>query len=178
RQPSRALDASTPQRNPCNLPIPAAMLDEFLVEPWHGFRFLKAGEYDHALDQSGNPAGDLLRTLVFGPDYGHYVLHPSSGLVFSLRSGSMTPLRRAGDKFEVIDQTKTRGRAALAFAAHPSESLIAYGDNYGTFHAHSFDQNGFGKATKIVGKERKGSRLEFDRAGKMLMLGGMGYLAT
>src|SRR5256885_4011609 len=95
--PSRLQPARIPQHHPCNLPIPNSTLDEFLSEPWHGFRFLKSSEYDNALDQNGNPVGDLLRTLVFGPDYGHYLLHPPSGLILGLRSGSMTLLCRAGE---------------------------------------------------------------------------------
>jgi hypothetical protein len=87
-------------------------------------------------------------------------------------------LQRTGEPFKSLDQTKPRGRAALAFAAHPTESLIAYGDNAGTFHAHKFDQTKFGKATKIAAKDRKASRLEFINAGQMLVIGGMGYLAS
>jgi hypothetical protein len=178
-QPARQFDASSPPRHPCNLPVPASMLDEFLHEPWHGFRFLEASEYDHAVDEKRAPVGDLLRTLVFGPNYGHYILHPPSGLILGLWSGSIDLLQRdEAGAFKRLDQTKTRGRAALAFSAHPSELLIAYGDNYGTFHAHRFDPTGFGKASKIAAKDRKASRLEFVRAGSMLAIGGMGYLAT
>lgn len=164
--------------HPCNLPIPAPLYEEFIAEPWHGFRFLECSAYDRAVDKNGHPIGDLLRTLVFGPDYGHYVVHPPSGLILSLRSGSMELLRRSTDGFESIDRTKTRGRAALAFVAHPTESLIVYGDNAGTFHAHRFDATGFGKATKIAARERKASRLEFVNAGGTLLIGGMGYLAS
>jgi hypothetical protein len=176
--PARPFDEAATDHHPCNLPIPAALYDEFSAQSWHGFRFLASNAYDHAVDEAGDRVGDLLRTLVFGPDYGHYVCHPASGLVLSLRGGSMKLLRRSGEAFNVLDQAKTRGRAALAFAAHPDEPLIAYGDNYGTFHVHRFDENGFGKATKIAAKERKASRLEFVDAGRMLVIGGMGYLAT
>ena len=177
-RPAAEDDALPPPGHPSSLPIPASLYEEMAAEPWHGFRLLERSAYDRAVDEAGHPVGDLLRTLVFGPDYGHYLLHPSSGLVLSLRSGSLALLRRSADRFEPIDTTKTRGRAALAFAAHPGETLIAYGDNYGAFHAHRFDASGFGKASKIADKERKASRLEFTRAGKELVIGGMGYLAA
>jgi hypothetical protein len=86
--------------------------------------------------------------------------------------------KRSGSEFMSSEKTRTRGRAALAFAAHPSEGLLAYGDNYGTFHAHRFGENGFGKATKIVAKDRKASRVEFAAGGTNLVIGGMGYLAA
>jgi hypothetical protein len=164
--------------HPCNLPIPASRYEDFVAEQWHGFQFLEWSAYDSAVDKNGHPVGDLLRTLVFGPDYGHYVLHPPSGLILSLRSGSMELLRRSAGGFESIDRTKTRGGAALAFAGHPTESMIGYGDNAGTFYAHRFDAAGFGKATKIAARERKASRLEFVNAGGTLLIGGMGYLAS
>ena len=56
--------------------------------------------------------------------------------------------------------------------------LIAYGDNYGNFHAHRFDPTGFTKASKIVDKQRNANRVEFVQAGRMLAIGGMGYLST
>jgi hypothetical protein len=177
-QPAREHDANTPPRHPLNLPIPASMLDEFVGEPWHGFRFLEPSDYDQAVDANGNPVGDLLRTIVFGPDYDHYVQHPAGGLILSLRAGSMALLKRVAGGFKHLDQAKTRGRAALAFAAHPTESCLAYGDNYGAFHLHRFDPSGFGKASKIADRERKASRLEFLRGGGLLAIAGMGYLAT
>ena len=164
--------------HPCNLPIPEELYEEVRGEEWHGFRLLKWDDYDKARDVKGHGVGDLLRTLVFGPDYGSYVLHPSSELVLGLRSGSIRLLERSEPGFKEIDRTKTRGRAALAFAAHPTEALLAYGDNYGTFHSHRFDASGFGKASKVAAKERKASRLEFVDCGKMLVIGGTGYLAT
>jgi len=169
---------ATQESHPCNLPIPISLYDEFIQDLWHGFKFLERSAYDHAIDSAGHLIGDLLRTLVFGPDYQHYLLHPPSGLILSLRSGKIELLQRTGETFKLLDQTKTRGRAALAFAAHPTESTIAYGDNFGTFHAHKFDQTKFGKATKIAAKDRKASRLEFVNAGKTLVIGGMGYLAS
>ncbi len=173
--PARPKDAPF---HPCNLPIPADLYTEFAARPWHGFRFLDAPAYDAAIDKKGLPAGDLLRTLVFNPDYGHYVLHPASGLILALRCGSLQLLNRTTQGFAPIDQTKTRGKAALAFAAHPTEPLIAYGDNAGTFTAHRFEPAGFTKASKFAAKDRKASRLEFSPDGATLMLGGMGYLAT
>jgi len=164
--------------HPCNLPIPADLYAEFASHPWHGFRFLDASAYDAAEDNKGLPAGDLLRTLLFNPDYGHYVLHPATGLILALRSGSLQLLNRTTDGFTPIDQTRTRGKATLAFAAHPTEPLIAYGDNAGTFTAHRYQPTGFTKASKIAAKDRKASRLEFSPDGATLMLGGMGYLAT
>jgi hypothetical protein len=172
--PARERGAS----HPCNLPIPAELFEELRGEDWHGFRFLKCADYDNAKDDRGHAVGDLLRTLVFGPDYGLYVQHTSSGLVLGLRSGSIQLLERAESGFKEMDRTKTRGRAALAFAVHPTETLLAYGDNYGTFYAHRFDATGFGKASKVAAKERKASRVEFGSGGKMLVIGGMGYLAT
>jgi hypothetical protein len=167
-----------PVHHACNLPIPADVYDHFATEPWHGFGFLKRSEYDRALDRSGHGVGDLLRTLVFGPDYGLHVRHPSSGLVLGLRSGSMELLRMDGDQFVSLEKTKTRGRAALAFAAHPTEPMIAYGDNGGTFHLHRFGETGFGKASKFAARERKASRVEFVQSGQTLIVGGMGYLET
>jgi len=173
-----ASQAESFDQHPCNLPISTSMYDEFAGESWHGFRFLERSAYDQAKDARGYFVGDLLRTLVFGPNYGHYVLHPASGAIMALKSGSMQLLERTAEGFKVLDDTKTRGRAALAFAAHPTEPLIVYGDNYGTFHAHRFKPNEFGKAGKFAAKERKASRLEFIRGGQMLAIGGMGYLAT
>jgi hypothetical protein len=158
-----------PPSDLCNLPIPGFVYDEFRRQPWHGFQFLDRARYAAASD------GDLLRTLVFRPDYGHPMLHAATGAIVALKSGSIQLL---DPNFKSIDKTKTRGRAALAFAAHPTEGIIAYGDNYGTFHAHRFDASGFGKASKIASKERNASRLEFVRDGSMLMIGGMGYLQT
>ncbi len=176
--PGTVADTGAVATHPCNLPIPRPLYEELSGSPWHGFRFLEYAAYDHAVDGAGLPVGDLLRTLVFGPDYGHYLLHPASGMVFSLRSGSITMLRSESEGFKSVAQTRTRGRAALAFAAHPTENLIAYGDNAGTFHAQRFDAEGFGKASKIVAKDRKASQLDFVRNGRVLVIGGMGYLET
>ncbi len=177
-QPTAGDRLVLPERHPCNLPIPAALYEELSAEPWHGFRFLDLAPYDRAVGADGLPVGDLLRTLVFGPDYGHYLLHPASGAILGLRSRSLELLRRGPGGFEGLARTKARGRAALAIAAHPSQSLIAYGDNDGDFHAQAFDAKGFGKATKIGTKGRKASRLEFVAEGQRLMIGGMGYLAS
>jgi hypothetical protein len=152
-----------------NLPIANQMYDDFASRPWHGFGLLLSAT-------TGKLDGDLLRMLVFGPDYGHCVLHPASGLVLSLRGGSIRLLSPAA--FDEIDKTKTRGKAALAFAAHHTEPLVVYGDNFGTFHAHRFSAEGFGKATKIATRERKASRIEFLHGGATLLIGGMGFLET
>jgi hypothetical protein len=176
--PGTPADTGAVATHPCNLPIPRGLYDEFAGVSWHGFKFMEYTAYDHAIDGKGYPVGDLLRTLVFGPDYGHYVVHPHGKTILGLRSGSIEMLRFDGDAFTSIDRTKTRGKAALAFAAHPEEALIAYGDNYGTFHSQRFDAAGFGKAGKIVAKDRKASRLEFVDAGRTLVIGGMGYLET
>ena len=175
---ARPFDPNSASQHPCNLPIPDELYSEFAQQPWHGFRFLGCSAYDRANDNDGHPIGDLLRTLVFGPSYGHYVLHPASAMVLSLRSGSIELFRNTPEGFVAVDQTRTRGKASLAFAGHPTEPLIAYGDNAGTFHAQRFDESGFGKAAKIVTKERKASRLEFSADGTSLMLGGMGYLTS
>jgi hypothetical protein len=162
----------------CNLPVTRPLYEEFCSESWHGFKFLDVSAYQKAVDSKGQQTGDLLRTLVFGPDYGQCVLDPASGLILSLRSGSMELLERTADGLRQLDKTKTRGRAALAFAAHPTEKLIVYGDNYGTFHAHRFDETAFGRANKIADKPRKASRVEFVSSGQVMMAGGMGYLAS
>jgi hypothetical protein len=175
---AQPFDPAVGTHHPCNLPIPDSLYDEFAAEGWHGFRFLPSTAYVAAKDRDENPAGDLLRTLVYGPDYSHYVLHPASGMILSLRSGSMKLLCRTAEGFAPVDQTRTRGKAALAFAGHPAESLIVYGDNSGNFHAHRFGATGFGKASKIVAKERKASRAEFVAVGEILVVGGMGYLST
>jgi hypothetical protein len=171
------LEAADRAFHPCNLPVAADLCDEVTARPWHGLRFLDHAAYDRAIGSDGRPVGDLLRTLVFGPDYGHYLRHPPSGVVLGLRAGSIELLRQSPGGFERVERTRTRGRAALAFAAHPQEALIAYGDNAGDFHVQRFSAEGFGKASKIASKQRKASRLEFSEDGR-LMLGGMGYLAS
>lgn len=174
---ARPFDASSNFHHPCNLPIPDTLYEEFSNQGWHGFRFLPAVAYDTALDDEGYPVGNLLLTLVFGPDYGQYVSYQSSNLILSLRSGSIGLFRHSPTGFEKVDETRTRGRAALAFAAHPSEKLIAYGDNYGNFHSHRFNADGFGKTKKIVAMPYKASALEFIDDGRQLLIGGTGYLA-
>ena len=155
-----------------------SLCEELASESWHGFRFLEPAAYELSVD--GGPAieGDLLRTLVFGPNYGHYLLHPASGMILGLHSGSMELLQRSAAGFKSIGKTRTRGSATLAYAAHPNEMLLVYGDNAGSFHAHRFDATGFGKANKIAAKQLKASRVEFVQAGQMLVIGGMGYLST
>lgn len=177
-RPDHASDANDAKPHPCNLPISDALYEEFAQQPWHGFRFMERSAYDRVVDAAGHPKGDLLRTLVFRPNYGHYVCHPATNRVLSLQSGSMELLKRTPGGFELLDKTRTRGRAALTFGAHPSEPLLAYGDNFGTFHAHRFDPAQFGKAGKFAAKERNAARVEFVRSGEVLVLGGMGYLAT
>lgn len=176
--PGTVADTGAVATHPCNLPIPVELYEDLSHSSWHGFRFLDRPSYDRATNAKGELVGDLLRTLVFLPDYGHYVLHPSSGMIFSLKSGSIEILRRDSEKFVSVEKTKTRGRAALAFAAHPTQNLIAYGDNAGTFHVQRFTPEGFGKASKVAVKERPASRVEFVDEGQMLVIGGMGYLET
>ena len=171
-------DTFAGQPHPYNLPLPDALYREFAEEPRRGLRFLEREAYLHAVDAKGLPAGDLLRTIVFGPDYNQYQLHAPSGSILSLRSRSMALLQREGNGYKEIDRTKPRGSAVLCFAAHPTETLLAYGDNNGDFHAHRFAADGFGKATKIASRERKASRLEFIGGGEMLIVGGMGYLSS
>lgn len=156
----------------CNLPLPSDLYAECAEVGWRGFRFLTQEQYARAED------GDLLRTLVFNPDYGTYLQHPATGAILSLRGGSIALMHDTVAAFENVAKTKTRGRAALAFAAHPTESLIAYGDNNGDFHLHEFGADGFGKARKLAGKGRKASALEFLDGGETLLLGGLGYLSV
>jgi hypothetical protein len=166
-----AIEAGGGCPSACNLPISDSLKDEFLSHPWHGLRFLDRAAYE-GVD------ADILRTLVFGPNYNLPMLHPPSGAIFSLQSNAMQLLVRDGQSFKPIDKTKPRGKAALAFAAHPAELLIAYGDNNGTFTAHRFEPTKFGKATKIADKHRKASQIDFIASGTKLLIGGMGYLAT
>jgi hypothetical protein len=166
-----AIEAGGSSKSACNLPIADTLKDEFLSHPCHGLRFLDRAAYD-GID------ADILRTLVFGPNYNVPMLHPPSGAILALQSSAMQLLIRAGQAFTPIDRTKPRGKAALAFAAHPAEPLIVYGDNNGTFTAHRFGPTKFGKATKIAEKERKASQIGFIAGGTKLLIGGMGYLAT
>ncbi len=154
------------------LPIPDAAYDEFIGHRWRGFELLDRTK------TSANPAGALAATLGFGPSYGLYLRHPASRLILSLRSGSMRLLNDSAGVFTEVDKIKTRGRAALAFAAHPSEMLIAYGDNAGVFYGHRFDASGFGKASKLADKQRNANCVEFVDNGKMLVVAGTGYLST
>jgi hypothetical protein len=157
---------------PCNLPLPPDLYEECSEMGWRGFRLLTREQYARAAD------GDLLRTLVFNPDYGTYFEHPATGAIVALRSGSVELLRDTGATFQTLAKTKTRGRAVLALAAHPAEPLIAYGDNNGDFHLHEVGPDGFGKARKLAGKGRKASALEFLDGGETLLLGGLGYLSV
>ena len=168
-QPDAPSSQSAEPAGAANLPIAATMYDEFRQQSWHGFQFL---DRDRALKARD---GDLLRLLVFGPNYGDSVLHPATGAILSLRGGSISLL---DSDLKLVEKAKTRGKAALAFAAHPTEGVIAYGDNFGTFHAQRFEAAAFGKASKIIAKDRKASRLEFVKNGSLLIIGGMGYLQT
>ena len=161
-----------------NLPLSTELAEDFCARPWRGLRFLSPNEYAVAVDLKKQSVGDVLRTLVFLPDYGTYLQHPQSRLILSLKCGSIGLLEKTSGGFKAIDLTRTRGKSTLAFAAHPTETLLTYGDNAGTFHAHPFDQSGFGKASKIAAKERKASQCEFIADGKTLVIGGMGYLST
>jgi hypothetical protein len=154
------------------LPVPDSLYGEFVREGWHGFGFLNRADYP------SGPINEMVLTFVDGPDYGLYLRHIASGQILGLRSGRMQLMRREADGFKQIDETRTRGRAALAFAGHPEEALVVYGDNYGNFHAHRFDETGFGKASKIVDKQRNANRVEFGGDGKILAIGGMGYLSS
>ena len=163
-------------RPPCNLPVPAALYEEFAAQDRRGLRFLPAAAYEGTSGEG--TAGDVLRTIVFGPNYGTYVLHPASGAVLSLRAGSLQLLRRSPEGFTPVGRARTRGRAALAFAAHPEEPLIAYGDNYGGFFAQEFSAGGFGKTRGIGAHGRKAGALEFIDSGRGLLVGGTGYLSA
>ena len=188
-------------RPPCNLPVPAALYEEFAAQDRRGLRFLPAAAYEGTSGEgtsgegtsgegtsgegtagegtSGEgTAGDVLRTIVFGPNYGTYVLHPASGAVLSLRAGSLQLLQQSPEGFTPVGQARTRGRAALAFAAHPEEPLIAYGDNYGGFFAQEFSAGGFGKTRQIDARGHKAGALEFIDSGRGLLIGGTGYLSA
>jgi len=169
---------AAPARGAFNLPLSNELAEDFCSQLWRGLKFLSASEYATALDAKNQSIGDVLRTLVFLPDYGTYVEHPASKLNLSLKCGSIGLLVKEANGFKSIDQTRTKGKSVLAFAAHPTETLLVYGDNAGTFHAHRFDQTGFGKASKIASKERKASQVEFAADGKSLLIGGMGYLSA
>ena len=176
--PAKPFDNRIPPPHPCNLPIPDSLYEEMARQPWHGFYFLEPGAYELSVD-GGEPAeGDLLRTLVFGPNYGHLLLHRASNLIFRHRSGSIEVLARSATGFRSIAKTRTRGSATMDFAAHPIEPMMVYGDNAGNFYAHRFDADGFGKAGKIAARQRKASRVEFLENGQKLMIGGMGYLVA
>jgi hypothetical protein len=161
-----------------NLPLPERLMDEFLSESWHGFRWLDRPAYASALDSSGVRVGDLLRTIVFGPDYGQYVQLPSNNAIIALQSGSLRLLQRSDHAFVELDHAKTRGRAVLAYAAHPGDPFIVYGDNSGDFFSHHVGTSEFGKTSRIAGHGRKASQVDFIDDGKTLVIGGMGYLAT
>lgn len=176
-QPARPFDPNSSFHHPCNLPIPDVYYDELRERGRRGFHFLRASEYSGLLDTNGRPMGDLLLTIVFGPDYDHGVAHRPSGLVLALRSGSLKLFAPRNGTFTRIGETRTRGRAALAFCAHPTDTLVVYGDNYGNFHSHQFSNDGFGKAHKITAKNHKASAVEFID-GSILLIGGMGYLET
>jgi hypothetical protein len=165
-------------RHGTNLPLPESLLDEYLSKSWHGFQWLDRIASAHARDSSGLPEGDLLRTIVFGPDYGQYVMLPSNRAVVSMRSGSLGLHQYTANAFSHLEKVKTRGRAVLAFAAHPHEPFIVYGDNYGDFFSHQVGTEEFGKTAKIAGHERKASQVDFIDDGNTLILGGMGYLAV
>ncbi len=165
------IEARVAHKSAFNLPISDALADEFLSQSRHGFRFLDRAAYE------GFDA-DILRMLVFGPNYNVPMLHVPSGAIIGFKSNAMQLFAREGNTLTRLDKTKPRGKQALCFAAHPSEPLIVYGDNYGTFTAHRFTPTKFGKASKIAHKERNASQIEFIDEGRKLLIGGMGYLAT
>jgi hypothetical protein len=72
--------------------------------------------------------------------------------------------------FTALDKTRTRGKSALVFAAHPERSLLAYGDNYGDFYLHEFAAEGFGKARKVGPLERPARAVGFITGGKALLI--------
>ena len=165
------LDRAVATKSAFNLPLPDALAREFLQQPWDGLKFLDRAAY------AGVDA-DILRTLVFGPNYNVPMLHPPSGAIIGFRSNAMELFTREGASLKAIDKTKPRGKAALCFAAHPTEPLLVYGDNFGTFTAHRFEPTKFAKASKVAEKQRNASGVEFLGNGVKLLIGGMGYLAT
>ncbi len=159
-----------------NLPLPANIYEELTGQLWHGFLFLKPDEYVLSDECADEFAGDHLRTLVFGPDYGHCVKDPKSNLVFSLSCHEIVLMKETVDGLRPIDSRKTRGKEALAYALHPKEKTIVYGDNYGTFFQHTFSHKGICKGRQFAVKERKASCIDFINRGNYLLIGGMGYL--
>lgn len=164
--------------HPLNLPIPDLLYDELAQHPWHGFQLLPRCAYEQLPADDPSLFGDLARTLAFGPDYGLYFLHCSSSMVLNLRSGSMQLLQQSSCGFTLLDEARTRGRKAVAFAANPSEPVLVYVDNYGSSFAHEFSSTKFGKARKIDAWEHAGRAIEFANAGRTLVVGGMGHLAA
>jgi hypothetical protein len=177
-QPARPFENHIPPPHPCNLPIPDSLYTEFAATPHHGLHFLDPATCQLPLGKKGPLDGDILRSLVFGPDYPTLLFHPLTGALLTLRGRSMELFSRSDTTLTSIAKTKPRGKSVLAYAAHPTEPLLVYGDNYGDFHAHRFTPTTFEKATKIAAKQRNASRIEFSQNGNLLLLAGMGYLSA
>ncbi len=177
-QPARPFENQIPPPHPCNLPIPDTLYNDFAATPHHGLQFLDPATYQLPLGTKGAPDGDILRTLVFGPDYPTLLLHPATSALFTLRSRAMELFTHSPTNLTSIAKTKPRGKHTLCFAAHPAAPLLIYGDNYGDFHTHPFTPTDFGKPKKLATKQRKASRIEFANDGNLLLLAGMGYLAA
>ncbi len=160
--------------HPLTLPIPEVLLADVLSLGWNAFRLPSM----HTLiDATAHEpvSGDLLRHFVFLPDYGQLVEHPATGSWLALRCGRVARISPDGP-FTVQAETRTRGKGALTFAAHPSEPLLFYGDNAGDFTQHALTPDGFGKATTLAKLERKASACLVRANGSRVLLGGMGYL--
>lgn len=157
---------------PVILPVPADLHDSLAGQPRHGFHFLNSADY---AGLRGHPG--IANMLAFGPN-GTPLRHPAAGAVLGLTGGALRRLGTPAEEFPVLEETRTRGKTALAFAAHPTEPVIAYGDNYGGLFLQELSAAGFGKARKLEAQPRAVNDLLFIDGGARLVAGGMGFLAS
>lgn len=160
--------------HPLTLPLSDALRSDVLSLGWNGFRFPSMTTLVDATTHEP-VVGDLLRHFVFLPDYGQLVEHPATGAWLALRCGRIARVAPDGS-FTLPAETRTRGKGALTFAAHPTEPLLFYGDSAGDFVQHALTADGFGKAVTLAKLERKASACLVRANGSRVLLGGMGYL--
>ncbi len=172
-------DMRRKEAHPFNLPIPDSLYDsEFPQSALRGLYFLPRSAFDHVAAEDPAWLGDLVGTLCAGHPHRLYMLHRPSNLVLSLQSGSMQLSQQSSAGFTLLDEARTRGRRAMAFAAHPDEPFVVYVDNNGSSFAHEFSANKFGKARKIDAWTHGGRAVEFMNGGRALLVGGTGHLAA